>query len=68
LRKIKLQNGKCTVCRKTFGQSYHIDHIVPLSKGGDNTNLNIQILCPPCNLSKKDKDPVSYMQSMGFLI
>jgi hypothetical protein len=33
----------------------HIDHIIPLSKGGDSKPSNLQTLCRTCNLSKKDK-------------
>jgi 5-methylcytosine-specific restriction endonuclease McrA len=29
-----------------------VDHIVPLSDGGDNTIDNIQALCKPCNSTK----------------
>lgn len=30
----------------------HIDHIVPISKGGSNEDDNLRIICAKCNLSK----------------
>lgn len=33
----------------------HIDHIVPISKGGNSEPSNLQVLCRTCNLSKRDK-------------
>lgn len=30
------------------------DHVTPVSKGGDNTVVNLQGLCLPCNLMKND--------------
>ena len=31
-----------------------IDHIIPLSKGGEHTYANVQLLCRRCNLNKSD--------------
>lgn len=34
------------------GPSYHLDHIIPKTKGGDNSLDNCQILCREANQSK----------------
>lgn len=62
------QRVQCAVCRADISKRYHEDHIIPLVAGGSDWVTNIQLLCPPCNLSKKDKDPVGFMQSRGFLL
>ncbi len=54
----RLQKNKCACCLKSIKKGYHIDHIIPLSKGGSNDKYNIQLLCAPCNLSKRAKDPI----------
>lgn len=48
------QNGLCNGCNCLL-VDFHIDHIIPLSKNGSNLALNIQLLCPYCNLSKSNK-------------
>lgn len=61
--------GICCICKKALDKkgynSFHVDHIVPLSKGGEHYSLdNLQLLCPNCNLKKsnkmpnKEKDPI----------
>jgi 5-methylcytosine-specific restriction endonuclease McrA len=62
------QYGKCACCKTKVGKKYHVDHIQPLAKGGSNAPRNLQILCGPCNIRKNDKDPIDYMQSLGFLL
>lgn len=62
-----LQRGLCAACRKRM-KEYHVDHIVPLAKGGSNYWTNLQLLHPQCNHRKKDKDPIDFMQTQGFLI
>jgi len=36
----------------------HLDHIVPLSKGGQHILSNVQTLCRKCNITKSDTLPV----------
>lgn len=51
LELFKRQMGICAICKDTL-DPYHVDHIVPLSKGGGDGIENIQLLCVPCNTSK----------------
>lgn len=46
------QAGKCAICVVELQPGYHVDHVVPLARGGSNWKRNLQILCPPCNESK----------------
>lgn len=45
--------------RKTTGNNYHVDHIIPISKGGLHHPLNLQIITAFENLSKGNKCDVS---------
>lgn len=53
--KLALQNGLCVYCKIDVTIKYHVDHIIPLAKGGKHEPSNIQILCPSCNLKKSAK-------------
>lgn len=44
----------CASCGHA-GNDLQIDHIEPVAKGGTNDLSNLQLLCPPCNLTKTDK-------------
>lgn len=67
----KAQHGKCayfSCCGTKLGESYHADHIVPLSRGGANDRSNLQLTCAPCNLAKAARDPIVHAQSLGMLL
>ncbi len=41
----------CVYCLQTTDRP-HVDHIIPRSRGGNNSIDNAQVTCPHCNLSK----------------
>lgn len=51
---LKRDGYKCCVCGKTEkdGVRLEIDHIIPVSKGGQSTISNLQTLCNSCNAKK----------------
>jgi 5-methylcytosine-specific restriction endonuclease McrA len=59
LAQFERQNGRCYWCGCRLGP-YHVDHVIPLSKGGSNGPENIVASCPPCNLSKNAKMPSEF--------
>lgn len=67
-RLFKLQRGKCACCGKPLGDDCHLDHIMPISLGGKNEDSNVQLLRSTCNLQKKARHPIDFMQSRGFLL
>ena len=50
------QEGFCNGCLKHFRyRNLTMDHIVPSSKGGTDTDDNLQLLCGACNSKKGDR-------------
>jgi hypothetical protein len=53
--------GRCVICNVdltgvvNLSPVKHLDHMVPLHKGGTNDSSNIQLLCARCNLTKAGK-------------
>lgn len=72
---IARERGKCANCRASITDELeakpHLDHIVPLSKGGCSDMVNYQLLCADCNLRKSSQNlPVNasipgYLQKEG---
>ena len=63
---------KCYYCNTNINHkeknSYHIDHYIPIAKGGTNDVENLVISCPTCNMSKGAKDPFVFMLKFGKLL
>jgi hypothetical protein len=50
--------GRCLYCglaQLGHGATFHIDHIMPRSKGGPTSLDNLALQCPNCSLHKADK-------------
>lgn len=57
---------RCVLCgastRTDSNIVLHVDHVVPLAKGGKTELSNLRTLCERCNLGKRDKIEVSMVQ------
>ena len=56
---LKRDNFKCQICGSAAidGVKLHVDHIIPVSKGGKTVHHNLKTLCDRCNMGKSDKMP-----------
>ena len=68
-----LAQGCCEYCKSQIRfspNSFEIDHIVPINRGGLSRLENLALACPQCNSRKSDKvsaiDPVSEQTVLLF--
>lgn len=48
--------GKCHICgKKVDPKHWHLDHIIPLARGGEHSYRNVAVSCPKCNMRKHIK-------------
>ena len=55
------QKGLCYHCGIKLDDTKHLDHYIPLSKGGANSMSNVVWSCKHCNLSKSNTMPTTLM-------
>lgn len=59
------QQHQCAYCLVALTQkNTTVDHMIPLSRGGDNDALNLCICCSTCNSSKRSLTAVEYMERL----
>lgn len=70
--RVKIYNkckGRCDICGKFVPyDSFTVDHIIPLAKGGTNAMDNLQAACGVCNLIKQDILPEDLMTKLTEII
>lgn len=49
------QGGLCAYCEGELNGTYHVDHMLPISRGGTNDWTNLAITCVNCNQRKWTK-------------
>ena len=53
---LELADGVCGICGEDVDPTnYHVDHIVPISRGGEHSYANTQPAHPACNQRKHNK-------------
>lgn len=73
-QRLKQQQYRCYICNKKLKRQqdgtyvYHVDHWIPLSKGGSNNARNLRITHPKCNLEKSALLPILFAQKRGLLL
>jgi hypothetical protein len=66
-RAVMLRDGfACVYCQAT--SNLEIDHVVPLSMGGANSERNIVVACRTCNATKNAKHPKRFVDSLQKLV
>ena len=58
---LQIQNNQCFYCKKDLSlltdREVHLDHYIPLSKGGAHSIINVVWSCSSCNLQKSAAIP-----------
>jgi len=63
------KTSECPYCGNSVGPGgHHLDHIVPVSRGGLNTVDNLVYICARCNLKKGDSGLLAFAKKAGIEI
>jgi 5-methylcytosine-specific restriction endonuclease McrA len=63
--------GRCEYCgmhQALQGATFHLEHILPTSRGGRTVTENLAWACPGCNLHKSDRTDVLDDQTQQLVL
>jgi 5-methylcytosine-specific restriction endonuclease McrA len=67
---VQIYGDRCFYCTRKFGGTRRLkktlDHLLPLSRGGNNLISNLVLSCASCNQAKGDMDWTEYWQTQEF--
>lgn len=59
-----VQPKVCFYCGSECSGTFHVDHFMPLARGGAHVLTNLRIACASCNLHKSSRDPRAWIDSV----
>jgi 5-methylcytosine-specific restriction endonuclease McrA len=59
---LQKQFGRCYWCNQKLNLARHIDHVIPITRGGTNDIENLVLSCPRCNWSKGNYLPEEWKE------
>jgi 5-methylcytosine-specific restriction endonuclease McrA len=62
---LRAQDNKCFFCECDLTEYKAIEHLTPVSKGGDNNFYNLVYSCKSCNSKKRQKTLEEFALSTG---
>ena len=62
---LAVQENKCFFCEGDLSEYKAIEHLNPVSKGGDNEFYNLVYSCKPCNSKKRQQTLEEYALNTG---
>lgn len=62
-----LQRNKCFYCGCDMGQHPSLEHLTPVSRGGDNDRWNLVYACHSCNSKKHNKTLEEFAINIGLI-
>lgn len=62
---VEAQEKVCFWCGVDVSDGFHIDHYIPLSRGGEHELHNLRVSCESCNLRKHAKMPEEFMRHLS---
>jgi 5-methylcytosine-specific restriction endonuclease McrA len=55
--------GICGICGKKIDSRWHVDHVIPIARGGRHVKENVQASHPSCNQKKGARFPFSLREA-----